>query len=166
MSASYEERSLKVKGKNEVSRVLYQPKITVKVENNKIVLEAKKATQREKRMIYAMKAHAKNLFKGAEQGHTYKLKVCSGHFPMNISISNGVLTVKNFLGEAVPRTLKLKQGADVKLEGDIITVTANIKDIAGQQAGEIEKLTRITNRDRRIFQDGLYIIEKDGRPVS
>lgn len=162
--ASYENGLLTVEGKSgQVQRKLLHPKISISVNGNEVVFEAKKGTQREKRHLYTLRAHARNMLKGASEGHEYKLKVCSGHFPMNVSVSGDTLTVKNFLGEAVPRVLKLKQGAQVKLDGDILTVTSPDKEIAGQVAADIEQLTRITNRDRRIFQDGLYIINKDGR---
>lgn len=151
--------------KGTINRRIIQPKIAVTVDAKTITLDRKDATQREKRHIFTMRAHIRNMLRGAQEGHTYKLKVCSGHFPMNVSIANGSLTVKNFLGEAVPRVLKLKEGADVKIDGDIITVFGADKEIVGQVAADIEQLTRITNRDTRIFQDGLYIIEKDGSEV-
>ena len=61
--------------------------------------------------------------------------------------------------------LEIKEGAEVKIEGDIITVESCSKETAGQTAADIEKLTKITNRDLRIFQDGIYITEKDGKPI-
>ena len=82
---------------------------------------------------------------------------------MNVAVNNGVLTIKNFLGESVPRTLKIKDGSDVKVDGQIITVNSTDIEKAGQTAASIEQLTRITNRDRRIFQDGIFIIEKSKR---
>lgn len=164
--ASYENGTLVVQGKKgEVQRKLLHPHISISVKDGKIVFDAKQGTQREKRHLYTLRAHARNMIRGANEAHVYKLKVCSGHFPMNVSISSDTLTVKNFLGEAVPRVLKLKQGVDVKLDGDIITVTSPDKELAGQVAADIEQLTRITNRDRRIFQDGLYMIVKDGREL-
>lgn len=167
LTVSYDKGTLRVEGgKGSVERKLYQPRITVRVEDGTVVLEAKDATQREKRHLYTLRAHAKNMLKGASEGHTYKLKICSGHFPMNVAIANNVLTVKNFLGEAVPRTLKLKAGCDVKIDGDTVVVTSSDIETAGAQASDIEQLTRITNRDRRIFQDGLYIIEKDGEAIQ
>ncbi len=167
IQAAYQEKVFSVTGPaGTVQRTLWQPRITLSVSDGRIVLEAKDASQREKRHLYTMRSHIRNMLKGASEGHVYRLKVCSGHFPMNVAVSGDTLTVKNFLGEAVPRTLKLKQGAEVKVDGDTVVVKATSLELAGQQASDIEQLTRITNRDRRIFQDGLYIIEKDGEAVQ
>ncbi len=163
VQASYDGRVLEVKGPNaQLAKHLYNPNITIRVNGNRIIIDSPKATQREKRMIYTFRSHINNLVKGSLKDYVYKLKICSGHFPMNVSLTNDKLTIKNFLGEAVPRVLKLKQGVKVKHNGDIIEVSAPDKELAGQQAADIEQLTRITNRDRRIFQDGVYIIEKSG----
>jgi large subunit ribosomal protein L6 len=105
------------------------------------------------------------MIKGATEGHVYKLKVCSGHFPMNVAVAGKDFVVKNFLGEKKPRQVAIKEGVDVKVEGEIVTVESCDKELAGQTAADIETLTRITNRDLRIFQDGIYITEKDGKPV-
>jgi large subunit ribosomal protein L6 len=162
-TATYENRVLTVKGSSgEVSRKIFHPKISISVTNDGVLMSIPVATQREKRHMYSLRAHIRNMMRGAAEGHTYKLKVCSGHFPMNVSVSADTLTVKNFLGEAVPRVCKLKDNVKVKLDGDIIEITSADKELAGTQASDIEQLTRITNRDRRIFQDGLFIIEKDG----
>jgi len=53
------------------------------------------------------------MIKGSSQNHVYTMKICSGHFPMNVSVSNNKLSVKNFFGEKVPRVLQLKSGVDV-----------------------------------------------------
>jgi large subunit ribosomal protein L6 len=106
------------------------------------------------------------MIKGVQEGFTYKLKICSGHFPMSVALKGNTFEIKNFIGEKVPRTLKIKQGADVKIEGDQITVHATDKELAGTTAGAIEKLTRRPGFDKRIFQDGIYITEKDGKKLS
>jgi len=54
-------------------------------------------------------------------------------------------------------------GAEVKIEEQIIIVESPDLELAGQTAASIEKLCKITNRDRRIFQDGIYIYEKPGK---
>jgi large subunit ribosomal protein L6 len=85
---------------------------------------------------------------------------------MNVSVSGDTFAIKNFLGEKVPRTLKIKEGVTVKVEGTDVTVESTDIEKAGQVAADIEQLTRITNRDIRIFQDGIYIVEKSRKPLS
>lgn len=157
-------KTLIAKGqKGENKRVLADPKIKVEKKENKVVVSAKKATKREKRVVGTFASHIENMLKGVTEQWVYKLKICSGHFPMNASVAKDEFVVKNFLGETVPRKLKLKQGVSVKVEGDIVLVESTDKELAGQTAADIEQLTRITNRDRRIFQDGIWIIEKVGK---
>lgn len=155
-----------IKGpKGTVSREFLYPNIIIKKENNNLSLISKDATKREKRMIGTFKSHIKNMVKGVKEGVTYKLKICSTHFPMNVSVSNNELIVKNFFGERSPRKLKIIDGVNVKIEGDIIIVSGADKELVGRTAGSIELLCRITDKDRRIFQDGIYIIEKDGKKI-
>jgi large subunit ribosomal protein L6 len=151
--------------KGECSKKLLNPKLSIEVKEGKVVVSAKKATKRQKTMMVTFAAHIANMIRGANEGHVYRLKICSGHFPMNVAVSGKEFVVKNFLGEKNPRTVKIKEGVDVKIEGDIIVVESCSKELAGQTAADIESSTRITNRDLRIFQDGIYITEKDGRPV-
>ena len=117
-------------------------------------------------MVKTYKAKLKNNLIGVNEGYTYKLKICSGHFPMNVGVNGTEFTIKNFLGEKVPRTITLKEGASVKIEGEQIIVESIDKEKAGQVAADIEQLTRVTNRDNRIFQDGIYITEKAGKIIK
>jgi large subunit ribosomal protein L6 len=167
VSATLSGSVLSVKGKNgEVKRAFNQPNITLELEGNEILFKATKNTKREKKIIGSFTAHLKNMIKGVTEGHKYILKICSGHFPMNVSVSGHDLVIKNFLGEKTPRTLKLKKGVDVKVEGDQIIVESVNKELAGQVSADIERLTRRTNYDTRIFQDGCYIIMKDGKEIK
>ena len=159
--------SIQAKGpKGELTRAFVDPQITITQEEVNIIFQAKKASKREKRTIGTYCSHLKNMLHGVSEGHHYKLKICSGHFPMNVSVSGDKLNVKNFLGEKIPRVAKILPGADVKVEGDIITIESNDKEAAGQTAANFEQLTRITNRDLRIFQDGIYITVKDGKEIK
>ncbi|MGV8168565.1 MAG: 50S ribosomal protein L6 [Candidatus Nanoarchaeia archaeon] len=156
-----------IKGpKGEITRTLPDKQIKLIKQGEELIIKYEKSSKREKKNLFTTRAHLKNMVKGVQEGFTYKLKICSGHFPMSVAIKNNVLEIKNFIGEKVPRTLKLKQGADVKIEGDTITVHALDKELAGTTAGAIEKLTRRPGFDKRIFQDGIYITEKDGKKLS
>ena len=84
---------------------------------------------------------------------------------MNVGISNKKFAVKNFLGEKTPRELNIKEEVNIKIEGEIIIVEGIDKEKVSQTAANIEKLTFIKQKDRRIFQDGIYIINKDGKDI-
>lgn len=167
VSASLNGQSLLIKGpKGEAKRELKQRNVSIKTEGKKIIFESERSTKTDKKIIGSLAAHIKNMIKGSLQNHFYILKICSGHFPMNVSVANNKFTVKNFLGEKVPRTLQLKNDVDVNVEGDIIHVSSANKEIAGQVAADIEQLTRRPGYDTRIFQDGIYITNKDGRELK
>ena len=166
ISASIDNGVVSIKGpKGVVSKNFKHPKVKIIIDDEGMTFEIKKFTQKEKKIVQTFIAHLKNLFKGVTEGHEYKLKICSGHFPMNVSIKGNIFEVKNFIGEAVPRTYELKNDVDVKLNGEIIQVTGINKELVSQTAASIEQLTRRVGFDTRIFQDGIYIIDKDGKSI-
>lgn len=151
--------------KGELTKTIAPRALTVTTAGNELFIEATNATKPQKNLLFTYKALLKNTLTGVKEGYNYKLKICSGHFPMTVALKGDTLEVKNFIGEKVPRTLKIKQGADVKVNGDIIEVDSPNKELAGQVAGAIEKLTKRPGFDKRIFQDGIYIIEKAGKAM-
>jgi len=156
--------TVKVKGqKGENERTLIHRNVKIQVDDRNILITAKKPTKREKTITGTFKAHIKNLIKGVDEGFTYKLKVCSTHFPMTATADGREVVIKNFLGEKIPRKCNIPEGVSVKVEGSMITVEGVDIEKAGKAASLIEQSTRITKRDRRVFQDGCYIVERPGR---
>lgn len=147
----------------EVSKEFNNLLIEIKVEGNKVMLNALKFSKKQKMILNTFKAHINNMIKGVKEGFEYKLKICSSHFPMTVAVEGENIVIKNFLGEKVPRKASIAAEAKVKVQGDMITVTSPNKEAAGQTAANIEQSTRITNRDRRIFQDGIWITDKAGK---
>ena len=84
---------------------------------------------------------------------------------MNVSVSGEKFIVKNFLGEKIPREMKIKKGVNIKIAGDQILIESSDVEIAGNTASNIEQLVKISKRDLRVFQDGIYLIEKAGEPL-
>ena len=166
VQVSFDSGLCTVKGaQGEIKRSLLHPLIQIVVEGNEVVFTVSRYTRREKTMLGTFKAHIKNMMKGVTEPFVYTLKVCSGHFPMNISYSNNTFTVKNFIGEKIPRVLEVHQGVDVVLNGEEITVTSVNKELAGQTAASIETLCKRPGFDRRIFQQGIFITSKAGKQV-
>ncbi len=166
IEVSVENNTVKLKGpKGELSRTFNSKKITINKKDNAIVISSKNATKKEKTRAFTFKAHINNMINGATNGYVYKLKVCSGHFPMNVACSGNKFVIKNFIGEKKPRELTIKDGAKVVVNGADIVVEGIDKEIVGQTAADIEQLTNRPYFDKRKFQDGIYIIEKDGKAM-
>jgi len=159
-----ENNTLEIKGKGgSETKKFINPRLEITVENNELNLRLKKnhkASIKDKTFINSLVSVIKSIFYGIENGYDAKLKICSGHFPMNVSIQDHTIIIKNFLGEKVPRKAVLNKDVNIKVNGDIIEITGINKEKVGQAAARIEQLTRITNKDRRVFQDGCYITEK------
>jgi len=158
--------TLVVKGpEGENKRMFNFLSLNFKKEGNKIIIGNDKATKREKKEMNTLAAHIQNMIRGVQKKFEYKLKVCSSHFPISVDLKGKEAIVKNFLGEKNPRKVKILENSDVKLDRDIITITSTDKESAGQTAANFEKATRIRMRDRRIFQDGIFITNKCGREM-
>ncbi len=161
INVEVKDNMVKVEGSlGKLERRFAYPNVELKKQENKIQLTSKKASKREKRMINTFKAHIKNMIKGTSDGFEYKLKICSSHFPMTVTVENNFVVIKNFLGEKVPRKAKIIEGIDVKIEGNDVIIKGVDLEKTGQTAANIESSCKVTNKDRRVFQDGVYIYEK------
>ena len=85
---------------------------------------------------------------------------------MNVSLSGKTFTIKNLFGEKVPRVMTVRDGVTVKVTGQDITVESVDLELAGNTASDIEQLARISHFDRRVFQDGIHMVEKCGVKVE
>ena len=61
-----------------------------------------------------------------------------------------------------PEEQKILQGVDVKIKNKVELVVSGIdKELVGQTAANIERCATVKNRDRRVFQDGIYLLSKE-----
>lgn len=147
------------KGGQEVAKKVSN-EFEIKKEAGNLVLFHSQATKKEKKLIKTAAAHLRSAIEGLNEKYLYQLKVCFVHFPISVELQGKEILIKNFLGERVPRKAKILDDVEVKIDKDMITITSHNKEKAGQTAANIEKATRIRYRDRRVFQDGIFIVNK------
>ena len=165
VTASINENILTVKGpKGEVSKKMKFPRVYVRIKGNNIVIGTEKFSQSEKKIIHTYRAHVKNLIKGVTEGFEYKLVVVYAKFPISIELKDGVFSVKNLLGEKVPRRVKVPNDVKIEIKGNKEIIVSGIdKERVGQVAASLEQSTRVLNMDRRVVQDGIFITHKPHR---
>jgi len=156
--------SIKGNGK-ELSKEFDIGRVEMSLEGKYFKLACKKSSRRESKMIGTIWAHVNNMIKGLNEDFVYELEICNAHFPMNVKLDGDRVIIKSFLGETVERISKVVEGVKVEIKGTKITVISNDIEKAGQTAANLEKATRLTGRDRRIFQDGIFITKKCGRDI-
>jgi len=139
--------------------------LTLKKEDNQIIIGNKKATKREKKRINTLASHIRNMIKGVQEKFEYQLKVCFSHFPITVELQGNEAIVKNFLGEKIPRKVKIPKGVEIHMDKEKININSVDKELAGQTAANFEMATKVPMKDRRVFQDGIYIINKAGREM-
>ncbi len=110
-------------------------------------------------------AHIRNMFIGVQSGYEAKLKVIFSHFPIKVTIEKDTVVIGNFLGERAPRYAKIIAESKVKVDKDVVIVTGPSIEDVGRTAANIEIASKITKFDRRVFQDGLHLIQK-GTPIA
>jgi large subunit ribosomal protein L6 len=127
-----------------------------------IVLRVDLPRRKQRAMAGTWNAHLNNMVKGVTDGFTYNLKALYSHFPMTLAVNGNTFSVNNYFGEKVPRTAEILHGVDVKVTGkDLVTVSGIDKELVGQTAANIERCTTVKKRDRRVFQDGIYLLSKE-----
>ena len=151
--------------KNQIERELPIGGIILEKQNNKISIKCVNPRRPQIALLRTIKAHIQNMIKGVTKGFEYKLKVVYAHFPVTVKVSGDKVIIENFLGEKRTRFAKIVGKTEVKVTGNIITVRGIDKEAVGQTAANIEQSTRIRQRDPRVFQDGIYLIERDGVPI-
>ncbi len=147
--------------KGENSRFLKYRGIHIeKTEDGRIRVYTTDKKSKVRAMVGTFASHINNLIKGVTEGFEYRLKILYSHFPMKVRVEGDEVIIENFLGEKHPRRAKIFGRCQVKVSGNEIIVTGIDKEECGQTAANLELATKKKNLDVRIFQDGIYIVEK------
>ncbi len=154
-------KTVHMKGpKGSIERTFVHPRIELTLQSGTLVVSAKESGRTEMGLVGTWEAHIKNMIKGVTTGYEYKMKIIFSHFPIKTSVKGSDLVIENFLGERYPRKAHVVEGVAVKISGDSISLTGIDKEKVGQTAANIEKASVVKNYDPRVFQDGIYLIER------
>lgn len=147
--------------KGKLERILHHPKVEIRKEDNKIIIKAEMPKRNEKALVGTFAGHIKNMIKGVTEGFTYKMKIVYSHFPIKANVKGNEFIIENFLGEKAPRKAKLFGNVKVSVKGSDVIIEGINREEVGQTAANIERATKVRNKDIRVFQDGIYIVDKD-----
>ena len=101
-----------------------------------------------------------NSIKGVTNGFTYKLKIVYSHFPISVKVKNNIVSIENFTGERSPRIAKIVGNTTVIVTGDDVITSGISIEAVSQTAANIQKATKIKNKDPRVFLDGIFVYER------
>jgi large subunit ribosomal protein L6 len=164
VDASVEHLDLTVEGPNgNVTRRLWYPDVTVSVTDGAVHIDTDEADAKTLATVGTFQSHVENMIHGVTEGWEYQMEVFYSHFPMQVNVEGDEVVIENFLGERAPRRAPIHGDTEVSVDGEEITLAGpNIEDV-GQTAADIEQLTRVSGKDTRVFQDGVYITSKPNR---
>jgi len=161
VTVKYKKGLITVKGeRGELKREFSHPRISVSVSKEKVTVKCSRPTRSEMGLTGTVGALIGNMITGVKDGYTYRMRVIYSHFPIKTSVKGDQLVIENFLGERFPRKALIREGVTAKISGDTITIEGNDKEKVGQTAANIEYATRVKNYDPRVFQDGIYLVDR------
>ncbi|MFQ6127641.1 MAG: 50S ribosomal protein L6 [Thermoplasmata archaeon] len=145
-----------------LERRFSHPRVFVRKDGSEVVVSCEFPRKKEAALVGTFASHIRNMILGATKGFQCRMRIVYSHFPMKVSVKEEekVLLIENFLGERHPRRAKIMGETKVMIEGDMVKLTGHSKEDVGQSAANIEQATKIRGYDPRVFQDGIYIIEK------
>ena len=164
VSVSLDGQFVKVKGpKGELSRKLFHPRVKIAMKGKDVVVSCETLRAKDRALVGTYAAHIRNMCTGVTTGWQARMKAVHSHFPIKINVEDNKVVIQNFLGGRKPKVAKLPAGVTADVKKDEIIITGMDKELVGQACGNIENVTRVTGRDKRTFQDGVYIL---GKPVQ
>lgn len=153
--------TLRVSGpKGQLERNVRFPRLTVTADGKDVVFATESKRKEAVSMVGTLEAHTKNMFKGVVEGFEYRMKVVYSHFPIQLKLAGNRLEINNFLGEKKARYALIEPGVTAKVGTDEVVLTGINRELVGNSAANIEHATHIRDRDPRVFQDGIFIVQR------
>ena len=146
--------------KGTLTRDMRFPGIAIAIADGMVTVSTGVTRKRVVSMVGTLASHIRNMCRGVSEGYEYRMKVVFSHFPIQLKLQGSTLVIDNFLGEKQSRFARIEPGVTAQVGNDAVTLSGIDKEKVGNSAANIEHATRIRNRDPRVFQDGIYIVER------
>jgi len=146
--------------KGTLTREMRFPGIAIEIADSIVTVSTGVTRKRVVAMVGTLASHIRNMCRGVSDGYEYRMKVVFSHFPIQLKLQGTTLVIDNFLGEKQSRFARIEPGVVAQVGNDAVTLSGIDKEKVGNSAANIEHATRIRNRDPRVFQDGIYIVER------
>ncbi|CEO98730.1 Large ribosomal subunit protein uL6 alpha-beta domain-containing protein [Plasmodiophora brassicae] len=164
VTVTVKSRTVSVQGpRGKLSRSFQHVNLSLRrISSKKLLAEMWFGNRKQIATIRSVTSHIENMITGVTKGFQYKMRLVYSHFPINVSLEDGgkELSIRNFLGEKVVRTVPLEEGVSCVRSTDIkdqLVLTGNNIDAVGQSAARIHQSCLVKNKDIRKFLDGIYV---------
>jgi large subunit ribosomal protein L6 len=156
-----EGRELVVTGpRGDLRKNLRGSPVKVDISKERVVFSSEDERRKTKAHTGTWASHLSNMITGVTKGWEARLKIVYSHFPIKFSVEGNSVKIGNFLGERKDRLARAKGDVKVEAQKDTVIITGNDREEVGQAAALIELTTKVRGYDKRVFQDGIHLIQK------
>lgn len=161
VNVNIDKLNVSISGPNgQLQRELWYPGIAIKRTDSEVVVMTDMPRREQLAMLGTLESHLKNMITGVTKGYEYTMKVVYSHFPIQLKTEGQQVIIGNFLGEKRARKANIQGNTKVMIKGDQVIISGMNKEDVGQTAANIRQATKIKRFDPRVFQDGVYLVER------
>ncbi|MDP7974598.1 MAG: 50S ribosomal protein L6 [Thermoprotei archaeon] len=126
-------------------------------EGEALVVRGAGLRKEQRAMFGTVVALIRGMIEGVTKGFEKELIIAYSHFPMNVKVEGSRVVIENFIGERGKRYANVVGDTKVEVSGDRIRVSGPDKYAVGQTAANISSACNLSDYDRRVFQDGIFV---------
>jgi large subunit ribosomal protein L6 len=134
--------------------------VSVEYKDNKLTIKPNNKKKPFLSVSNTIKKIINNAIEGFTKDFVCKMQIVYSHFPITVKIDGNKFIINNFYGEKKQRVVAISPGVKIEVDGKEITLSGKNKQTVGHVAGSIESKTKLKDKDYRVFDDGIYIVEK------
>ncbi len=135
--------------------------VQITLDDNKFTIASHFGKKTDAAMVGTIRGHLNNMIKGVQELYTYQVQIITSHFPATVEVQKSTILIKNLYGRRDPIKVPYDPSVNIKVKGEMVTLTGIDKEIVSQVAARLAESSRLRGRrskDPTVFQDGLYVV--------